>query len=139
MPQSILNPYAPPAYSGLREVSPQFKFETFVYSYQVVLTALQVLTNQQKTIEPYADFVLQAISIPSSTGTFEFRYSDSRLYWTSDARLPSTLYTGQDPYPVSPSLVVPAAGRIGIEIADTSAAGNTIVILFHGANRMRIS
>jgi len=144
--RTLINTFAPSAYLGLRDgpwgmgdvtqTSPKSEWQIteFGYVYNVTLTALQQLQDN-KSVDPDADFLLEAVSIGSSTGIFEFRYSDSRLYWTSDARIASAIYVAQDPYPTAPPLVIPAGGRIGIDIADTSNAGNTIQIIFRGAKR----
>jgi len=134
MAQSIINPYAPAAYLGMREVTPEYDFQAFDYVYDVTLTASQILTDQ-KSIDPDADFVWEAVSIALNSGTFTLRLGDSRLYYLSDARIASAIYIANDPYPLMPPLVIPAGGRITIDIADTSVASNTIQLLFRGAKR----
>lgn len=132
--RTLINTYAPAAYIGLRGDNTEFQLTEFAYVYNVVLTASQSLQDN-KSIDPDADFILEAISIPLATGAFTFRYSDSRLYWTSDSQIASVIYTAIDPYPVAPPLIIPAGGRIGIDLTDTSVATNTIQIVFRGAKR----
>lgn len=129
-----INPYAPSAYLGMREVLPEYTPETFAYTYDVVLTANQVLSDSKST-DTDSDFIWQAITIPLATGSFTLRLGDSRMYYLSDSRIASTIYTANDPYPIVPALIIPAGGRIVIDIADTSGAGNTIQIVFLGAKR----
>lgn len=135
------NPYAPPAYSGVMDASPVgYKDESFDYVYDVSLTANQRLADQV-TIHNDSDFALRAMLISASTGTFSIRISDSQWYFLSSGLIVSGNLQGDpsSPYPVFPELVLPAGGRIGIDILDTSAAPNVIQILFRGAKRYRVA
>ena len=129
-----INPYAPAAYLGMREVTPEYKMESFDYVYDVTLTANQVLTDS-KSIDTDSDFIWQAVSIGLNTGAFTLRLGDSRMYYLSDSRIASAIFTANDPYPLVPALIIPAGGRITIDIADTSGAGNTIQLIFRGTKR----
>jgi hypothetical protein len=42
------------------------------------------------------------------------------------------------PWPVSPGILFPGGGRIGIDINDLSAAPNTIQLTFRGVKRYRL-
>ena len=134
---TLANVYAPPAYMGLQGAEPEIRTDPFDYVYDTVLTSLQQLQDQ-KSIDPDADFLWLGLSVSFNTGIFNVRFSDSRLYYLSDARMASALLTNNPPYALMTPIIIPAGGRIGIDIADTSAAGNTIQLVFRGAKRYRV-
>lgn len=138
MPRPLVNVYAPAPYLGMREVSPQFEISHFDYVYDGVISASGTLSDQ-KSIDPDADFIWEAVTVASSTGTFDVRFADSRLYYLSDTRIASGVLTANDPYPIMPALIIPAGGRITLDFLDTSAAQNTVQLVFRGAKRYRIS
>lgn len=137
-----INPLAPPAYNGLPDNSPEGYVDVdFSYVYDVVLTANQVLTDQAVSTMNDADFAMRAVFISYSTGTFNVRFSDSQGYYLSNGLIASANLLGDasSPMPIWPEILIPAGGRIGIDITDTSGAGNTIEIVFRGVKRYRIS
>ena len=138
MPRPLQNVYAPPAYQGMREVSPQFQISSFDYVYDITLTGNQVLADQ-KSIDPDADFIWEAVILAANTSTFTVRFADSRLYYLSDQAVQSAALVSNNPYPVMPPLVIPAGGRISMDLTETSGFSNTIQLIFRGAKRYRVS
>ncbi len=135
----MVNPVAPGVYSGIQTTAatPEGYLDVgFDYVYDVVLTALQVRADAV-AISNDADFVLRALCIQVYTSVFSLQLSDSNGYLLSNAALLSTNLLGDAaaPYPMEPELWFPAAGRIGVNIADVSNAGNTIQIIFRGVKR----
>jgi hypothetical protein len=140
MPRTA-NVYAPPAYNGLQDGSPPgYSDVGFDYVYNISLSANQSLVDQQP-IANDADFAWRAIYISSNTGSFAVRFSDSQWYWLSSARILNTNLPGDAaaPFPVFPELLLPAGGRIGIDLLDLSGAPNTIQIVFRGVKRYRVA
>lgn len=141
MSTTRVNPYAPPAYNGLSGNYPSGYVDVdFSYVYAVTLTANQMLRDQVLALATDADFVWRALICDSQTGAYSIRFSDSQGYYLSNAMLPYTAFlygTTPLPYPVSPELVLPAGGRIGIDIQDLSGSGNTVELLFRGVKRYR--
>lgn len=141
-PQPGLNPYAPPSYNGLNDASPEsFQDVDFTYPYDVSLTANQQLLNQSVSTTNDADFAARAWVIASSTGSFNIRIYDSQGYALSNGYIASANILGDaaSPFPIFPEMLIPAGGKIGIDIQDTSGAPNTIEILFRGVKRFRIA
>lgn len=139
-PQAGLNPFAPPVYNGLNDASPEeFLDIDFTYPYDVVLTLNQLLNNQAVSTTNDADFVARAIVIASNTGSFNVRFYDSQGNALSNGFIASANLIGDaaSPFPIFPELLIPAGGKIGIDIQDTSGGTNTIEILFRGVKRYR--
>jgi hypothetical protein len=137
----LVNPYAPPSANGLNDASPQgFVDVDFTYPYDVVLTAGQFLRDQSISTTNDADFIWRALVIGYSTGAFNVRFADSQGFYLSNGMIVSANISGDaaSPYPIFPEIIIPAGGRIGIDIQDTSNAGNTIEILCRGVKRFRI-
>lgn len=143
MPQAIAaNPYAPPVDNGLNNAAPVDCIDVdFTYPYDVILTALQNLPDQSISTTNDADFAWRAVVIAYMTGAFNIRFSDSQGYYLSNSYIASANLLGDaaSPWPVFPEILIPAGGRIGIDIVDTSDAGNTIEILCRGVKRYRIA
>lgn len=137
-----INAYAPPAYNGVGQldVPNGYKDQSFDYVYNRTLTALQVLQDQL-SIENDADFAWRATVINDFDGAFSVRFSDSDDYWLSSARIINTNIQGDpsSPYPEFPEIIIPAGGKIGIDIADLFNDDNTIQILFRGVKRYAIA
>lgn len=130
---TLVNRFAPPAYLGMRE-GPTYRTDPYDYVLDFVLTSQQTLTVQ-KSLDTDSDFLWEAIVISSATGIFNVQFTDSRRFQLSDSQVPSTIYTGADPYALGVPLVEPAGGRIFAYVTDTSVATNTIQIVFRGAKR----
>lgn len=138
----LVNPLAPPVYNGFNDASPAgYSDVDFTYPYDVVLNGNQTLADQSVSTTNDADFVIRGIVIALFTGAFNIRIYDSQGYAISNGYVASAnmIADASSPYVVFPELVIPAGGRIGIDIQDTSGSTNTIQILFRGAKRYRIA
>ena len=137
-----INPFAPPAYNGLAGDYPNGYYDVdFTYVYNVALTANQFLRDQVLALATDADFVWRALICPVNTGVFAVRFSDSQGFYLSNGMIPNAnfLYgTVPVPYPIFPEIVLPAGGRVGIDIQDLSGAPNAIEISFRGVKRYRL-
>lgn len=142
MAQSRMNLGAPPAYNGLAGNYPNGYVDVdFTYVYQVDLTANQFLRDQVLALATDADFVWRALVAPNQTGAYAVRFSDSQGYYLSNAMIPYSnfLYgTVPVPYPIFPELVLPAGGRIGIDIQNLTGSANTVDLTFRGVKRYRL-
>lgn len=139
---SRLNPYAPPAYNGLAGDYPNgWQDVNFDNVFEVTLTANQMLRDQQLAVDTDADFAWRAFQVVSNTGSFAIRFSDSQGYYLSNGMLLSaTFFQGSLAilFPIFPEVMIPAGGRIGLDIQDLSAAPNTVQLLFRGVKRYRL-
>lgn len=136
----MLNMLAPVGVQGVNDTSPDGYYDAaFSYVYNVVLTASQVLIGQTVSIFSEADFCFRAL-IFTSTGLFGVRFQDGQGLYLDSGFVYSTNYPNNpgDPFPWLPEVVYPASGRIWIDIEDLSVAGNTIQIVFVGANRWKV-
>ncbi len=134
------NPLAPPAVQGISDPSPEgFVDVPFNYTYDVVMTASQILNNEVVSIFN-ADFIWRGLII-SATGLFSVQFQDGYNYYLSTGQIFSTnmANTPGDPWPVFPEVFYPAGGRIYLNITELSAAQNTIQLLFVGVNRYKIA
>ena len=137
-----VNPYAPPALSGLAGTGPAGYVDMdFSYVYAVTLTGGQFLRDQSLAVMTDADFLWRALMVTSNTGNFSIRFSDSQgTYLSNGMLLNQNFFLGNlaQVFPILPQVVIPAGGRIGIDIQDLSGAGNTIQLTFRGVKRYRL-
>lgn len=142
MAESLYNPYAPPAYNGLNDGSPQgFVDVDFSYVYDVTLSANQFLRDQSVSTTNDADFEWRGSVIAFNTGIFNVRFADSQGYYLSNGMIVSANILGDaaSPFVIFPGILIPAGGRIGVDIQDTSGDPNTIELLFRGVKRYRVA
>lgn len=136
----MLNAIAPAGVQGVNDASPTGYLDaSFSYPYNKVLTANQVALGETVSIFSEADFCFRAL-VFQSTGLFALRLQDGQGYYMQSGMVFSTNYPNNpgDPFPWLPEVVYPASGRIWIDIQDLSGSGNTIQILFVGANRYKV-
>jgi hypothetical protein len=133
----MTNPMAPVVNNGVSDMMSGYQDQAFDYAYSASLTANQLLADQVQPIYTYADFVWRALIITVQTGSFAVRFSDGQGYYISNVLIDSFNLVGtpSDPFIIFPELLIPAGGRIGIDIQDTSGAPNVIQIVFRGVNR----
>src|SRR5262245_49210967 len=128
MPAELLvNPFAPPVYNGFNDQSPHGYVDVdFTYVYEVTLDADEFLRDQSLVTTNDADFAWRALVTALSTGAFNIRFSDSQGYYLSNGMIASANILGDaaSPYPIFPEILIPAGGRIGIDIQDTSGDEN---------------
>jgi hypothetical protein len=136
------NPWASPLDNGLNDASPlNYTDQDFTYPYDVTLTADQFLRDQSISTTNDADFAWRAVVLALFTGSFNVRFADSQGYYWSNGMIASANLQGDaaSPYPVFPEILIPAGGRIGIDIQDTSGNTNTIELQCRGVKRYRIA
>jgi hypothetical protein len=137
----LVNPYAASSYNGLNNAAPEGYVDVdFTYPYDVVLSGSQFLRDQSISTTNDADFVWRALVIGYSTGAFNVRFADSQGFYLSNGVVASANLLGDaaSPYPIFPEIIIPAGGRIAVDIQDTSGSTNTIEILCRGVKRYRV-
>jgi hypothetical protein len=137
----LVNPFASPSYNGMNNAAPEGYVDVdFTYPYDVVLTADQFLRDQSISTTNDADFCWRGLVLGFSTGAFNVRFADSQGFYLSNGMIASANILGDpaSPYPVFPEIIIPAGGRIGVDIQDTSDATNTIQLLLKGVKRFRL-
>lgn len=140
--ETLINPFAPPAYNGLNPAAPDGYVDVdFEYVFDIVLTGNENLPNQSQPTVNDSDFAWRAVIINTATGTFSVRFSDSQGYQLSQGYILNGNLQGDasSPYPIFPEIIIPAGGKIGIDLIDTSGGTNTIEIGFRGVRRYRIA
>lgn len=106
--------------------------------YDYVLPPTALIANQRLdtniVIDADADF--QAIWLmANSTSTFTARFGDAasgRFFMSAAVNNVNLFGTALQPFPMLPPYVWKRQGAINIELTDTSAAPNTIQIVFSG-------
>ncbi len=138
----IINPYAPPAYNGILNATPDGYLDVdFKVPFDVVLTANQNADNLSRDVPTDADFIWRATIANVQTGEYSVQFKDSQGYEFSNGRIHRINISASA---IAPSvngheIVIPAGGQIGISILDLSGAGNTIQILFLGVKRYKLN
>lgn len=127
------NVYAPPSYIGV----PNSKVgngipSDFTYTYNVTLSANQLLTNDGTLIYTDADFFITGVLLALNTAAFQFQLSDASGYYLMNSMINSAALQIVTPFPFVPAVKIPAGGRIGINIQDLSGAANTIQLIYRG-------
>lgn len=131
------NPIAPVVNNGINEMMSGYQDQAFSYVYNISLTGNQFLPDQIQSIYTYADFVWRALVITVQSGLFSVRFSDGQGYYISNVLVDSYNLVGtpSDPFIIFPELVIPAGGRIGIDLQEGSGSTNNIQFVFVGVNR----
>jgi len=134
-------------YSGLGEAAvtqdpqatQQFYDEPASYPFDVTLTANQALKDLSQFFDRDSDFYWTGL-VGTQTGAYNLRLQLPSGRFLSSAPVKNTnlVGTAQFPVPIFPAVRVPGGGKIGIEVTDTSGAGNTIQLVFIGIRRFRI-
>jgi len=136
------NPIATPAVQGIAgdNLGIGYIEVPFNYTYNISLTASQLLQGQVVSIFTEADFVWRGL-VFQSTGLFSVQFQDGQGYYLSSGLMYSTNLPNSpgDPFPMFPEVFYPAGGRIYFNIQDLSVATNTGQILFIGANRYQVA
>lgn len=122
------------------ELANYARTEAGFYPYQVTLTASQALTDQSVIIDSDSDFLVLALA-GTQTGNYRmnFKSGNGRYVAQSQLRNANIVGTGQFPVPLPKPLLVPARGRLGIDITDLSVASNTVELVFIGIRLYRNS
>ena len=124
------NPLAPINYSLMPGSNGPIGYD---YVYNVQLIANQALNDQIQTDNDFP-FAWRAIVVNLLSGAFSVQFSIGNWYNLSSGQIHSSNLQS-DPsnaYPIVPELLVPAGAKIGVNITDLSAAGNTIQIILRG-------
>jgi len=138
----IINPYAPPAYNGMMNATPEGYVDVdFKIPFDITLTAFQELPNLARDVPTDADFIWRATIANLQTGAYSVKFKDSQGYEFSNGLIH---YINLSASAIAPSvngheIVIPAGGQIGIHILDLSGFGNTIEILFLGVKRYKLN
>lgn len=138
----MLNPIATPGIQGIAgdNLGIGFIEVPFNYTYNISLTANQLLQGQVVSIFTEADFVWRGL-VFQSTGLFAVQFQDGQGYYLSSGLMYSTNLPNSpgDPFPYFPEVFYPAGGRIYFNIQDLSGSTNTGQLLFIGANRYEVA
>lgn len=133
------NPYAPSALNTLRanlegKVALDADME---YTYEVTLTANQLLSAQVVPIDTDSIFCWRGDQVTSNTGAFRIRYADGSGRYLSNGLIQWTAYfVGGVPI-VRPrqEIQVAAGGAIQLDIENLTGVNNTVQLSFRGVKR----
>jgi hypothetical protein len=112
--------------------------EVGYYVFKKALNASDNLPDLVQSIDGDSDFALVSIH-GKSTGTYNINIKDhtGKPIYSSAADASNVVGTAQLPVRVRPALLYPAGGSLGISLQDTSAAPNTIELVFTGIRKFR--
>jgi hypothetical protein len=141
-----MNQYAPAAFQGVPQPPAEAAgYDTKPYDYIYsppggLLTADQVIENDQVSIQPDSDFILAGWYISQYTGAFQIQLTDSAGYQMMSGFLNSGGISlgANNPTVFSPAHMFPAGGRIQVSIQDLSGLTNPLQIVFKGWKRFRL-
>lgn len=135
------NVFSPPAYIGVSGQQGDFIVSDFTYPYNVTLNANEIRTNDGVLIYTDADFAITALILSQFTGSFSVQFADASGYQLSTGYLYYTTFLQGGipvPFPFMPAVLIPAGGRIGVNIQDLSGATNAIQICFRGFKKFSV-
>lgn len=120
-----------PANTGAPGQSPAYIPKTALYAFDKVLTANQELKDQSQF---FADDVpVEVLALHgTSTGSYQLQLQDPGGRWISTSYINSANIVGSaaSPFVLPRSILVPPKAKLGINIKDTSGAGNTVQLVF---------
>lgn len=136
-------PYAAAHLHGIGDASPKgspYPDQSYDIPTTIALTGNQNTTVNQ-AIERDADFELRAIVLNSQTGIYQVQFVINGWYQLSAGQILNANMQSDpsSPYVIFPAQLIPAGGRIQINITDLSGAPNTIQIVFRGVKRFQAS
>jgi len=140
MQQYRANPYASPSANGIGRAGVPAGFRDIAYDYVLPASLLANGTlNAQMGVNTDSDFCWRAL-VFNSTGVFSVKFSDSDSFELSNSAIISANIQGDpsSPWPILPEIIIPAGGRIGLELLDLSGVDNTLNFLFRGAKRFTL-
>lgn len=117
----------------------QYYVEPAILVYDVVLLASQVLNSQPVPIDGDSDFEWLALA-GTSTGIFDINIQLASGRRLGNAWMNSVNVVGTAQFPVALPVgaLFPRSGAINVDIRDTSVAGNTVQLCFHGLKRFAV-
>lgn len=136
-------PFTPPAVTGLNDTSPPGFIDVhFEYTFDAQMLAAASWRDQQVPIENDADFVWRGIVYTNIiAGAFNARFKDHQGYDLSSGMVSNGNISSEpsSPTPIFPELVIPAGGRIGIDIDNVAGIPIFIQFKFIGVKRYRVA
>lgn len=136
--------YPTKQFRGIGEVAQTAPAQNAVYAepqaiiVNMSLQASQELFNQGENIDNDGDFVLEAIS-GTQTGNYQLRIKLPTGRYFPDRYVNNSNLIGAAalPFPVEPPVVFRSGERLSFDIKDTSAAPNTVQLVFIGRKLLR--
>lgn len=112
--------------------------ESGYYPYNQTLTANQPLTDQTVQIDGDSDFLILGLaSVQNGAFRLNFKANNGRYISQSSLLNANICGTGEFPVTLPKPMIVPARGRIGVDIQDVSGSNNTIEVVFIGIRLYR--
>lgn len=118
--------------------APPYVPKTALFSFDKVLTASQELKDQNQFFADDCEVEVLALH-GTQTGAYQLQLQDPGGRWISSSYINNVNCVGNaaSPFVLPRSILVPPKAKIGINIKDTSAAGNTIQLVFTCVRRER--
>lgn len=120
------------------DFSQYIRTEGGYYPYDITLSANQGLLDQTVIIDGDSDFLILGVT-STQTGIFQFNFrsGQGRAIAQQQLRNANLAGTGQFPVALPKPMIVPKAGRIGVDITELTGAPNTVQLVFIGIRLYR--
>ena len=108
------------------------------YSYPKTLTALQVINDDTVDIDGDSDFLIVGL-VGKKTGDYKINWRTGQGRAIANQRLfdDNIVGIGRLPIKLPKPVIVPARGRLGVDITDVSNSSNTIEVVWVGLRLYR--
>jgi hypothetical protein len=118
--------------------APAYREKTVLIAFDKTLLAAQEFKDQSLFFADDCDVEILALH-GTQTGAYQLQLQDPSGRWISSSYINNTncVGTAASPFVLPRSLVIPAKAKLGINIKDTSAAGNTVQLIFTCLRRER--
>jgi hypothetical protein len=139
-----VNPYASVGFQGVQQQpSSAVEPKTYTYIYNPPngqLTAMQSIVGDFVAIQTDGDFEIWGFYISLYTSTFTLQLTDASGNRIFDVPINSGAFSQSASVPtvISPRRVIPAGGKILVDITDTSNATNPVQIAFVGRKLIKV-
>lgn len=137
----IINPFAPPAYNGVLNATPDgWVDRVYHVPFNVTMAALTFRDNLARDVPTDGDFIWRSTIANTQTGAYSVKFKDAQGYEFSNGLIHylNLSATGAAPAANGKEVMIPAGGQIGIEIQELSGAENVIQIVFKGVMRYKL-
>lgn len=121
----------PPNANAQAGQTPAYIPETHFSVFDKALLAAQELKDQSQFFADDCEVEILALH-GTQTGTFQLQLQKPNGRWLSSSYVNNTniVGTAASPFVFPRSIIVPPKAKIGINIKDTSGAGNTVQLVF---------
>jgi len=134
-----MNPLGEAAMIGYNYVPcGNYRDQAFIYAGTFTVNAGLSSFNQLISIDTDADYIVNGVVV-NTTG-MDLQFLDSENYSLSSDFIPSAAFSTNfgAPFPIFPSLLLPAGGKFGVNLRNPTVGNITITVSLIGFKRFRL-